>query len=156
MSSAHRCHQIVDWTTATTTHRTELWQQDHCGYVMGMYPSKSGFSITYHHLLWHRILPLNWRETPTTNIRVAYFHQPIYKALQGTMTEPNQLEVGMRACLKNGGISSRVYPFPIHQTVIDICWDYQFINFWTVLFIMVFCVKIIIVCDMWKWTQLAI
>ena len=38
-------------------------------------------------LMWNTFT--QQRGTPTTDVRVAYFPRPIYKELQGTMTEPN-------------------------------------------------------------------
>ena len=149
MSPACRCHWIADWMTAMTTHRTESWQQDHWGYVMGMQPSMSGFLMTCHHPPWCRILPLIQRGTPATDVRVASFPQLICKEPQGTMTEPNWPGRSTRACLtKNWGVARRAYPFPIYQTVINSCWSLGFLIF--ILFLY-FYVKIINCIVSWVW-----
>ena len=56
------------------------------------------------------------------------------------MTEPNQLEVGMRACLVKMGVASGACPFPIYWTVIDSCWSILFLIFISILYL---CIKII-------------
>ena len=75
--------------TAMTTHRTESWQQDHWGYVTGMQPSVSSFSMNNHRLTGHGILSIIQGGTPAADVRVALFPQLIYKEQQGTTTEPN-------------------------------------------------------------------
>ena len=62
-----------DWMIAMTTHRTESWLQDHRGYVTGKCPPVSRFSTTYHHLPWHRMLPLIWRRKLAASWRVASY-----------------------------------------------------------------------------------
>ena len=83
------------------------------GYEMGMHPSMSSFLMIHHHLPCCRKLLLNCRRTPATNIRVASFPHLIHEELkepQITTAEPNQLDLGMRACLnKKEGEAHREY-----------------------------------------------
>ena len=82
--------------------------------------------------------------------RVALFPQLIYKEPQGTMTEPNQLQIGTTVDLtEKWGVASRAYPFPIYQTVIYSCWGFGFLIFILSLY---FCIRIIncIVSHVWS------
>ena len=157
MSPACRCHWIADWKTAMTTQRTESEQQDHWGYATGIHPFLSSSLMTCHHLSWYGILPLNWRGCPAADVMWLISLNPSTRNCDWTKLIRGRHE-GMPG--KHGEVASRVYPLPIHQTVIDSCWVLRLpiFNFHTTLFIMVFLYKYhdYIVCDTWKWTQLAI
>ena len=109
-------------------HRDLLTELSHSSktigeYEMGMHSSMSSFLMIFHHLPCCGILPHNHRGTPAANIGVATIPSTHPQGtIRNCTTEPNQLGIGMRACLnKNVAVASRKYHFPIHQTEKDRC-----------------------------------